>query len=106
MYTKNTLEISLLLAELMKKKTFVGSEIPRVQCTSHNAVITFYKLNTNLWLCSPCGPWPLFQFLNLYTVGRIPWTEDQPVGRSLPTYRTTQTQNKRTQTSMPQVGFK
>jgi hypothetical protein len=29
----------------------------------------------------------------------------QPVARSLPTHRTTQTQNKRTQTSMPQVGF-
>jgi DICT domain-containing protein len=30
---------------------------------------------------------------------------DQPVARSLPTHRTTQTQNKRTQTSMPRVGF-
>jgi hypothetical protein len=30
---------------------------------------------------------------------------DQPVARPLPTHRTTQTQNKRTQTSMPQVGF-
>jgi hypothetical protein len=28
-----------------------------------------------------------------------------PVARPLPTYRTTQTQNKRTQTSMPGVGF-
>jgi hypothetical protein len=49
-----------------------------------------------LWLCSPCEPWPLFQFLNLYTVCRNPWTGDQPVARSLPTHRTTQTQNKRT----------
>jgi hypothetical protein len=47
------------------------------------------------------GPWPLFQFLNPYTVGRTPWTGDQPVARPLPT----QTQNKRTQTSMPWVGF-
>jgi hypothetical protein len=46
-----------------------------------------------------------FQFLNLYTVGRTPWTGDQPVARALPTHRTTQTQNKRTQTSMPRVGF-
>jgi hypothetical protein len=29
---------------------------------------------------------------------------DQPVGRPLPAHRTAQTQNKRTQTSMPQVG--
>jgi hypothetical protein len=37
-----------------------------------------------------------FQFLNLYTVGRTPWTGDQPVSRSLPTHTTTQTRNKRT----------
>jgi hypothetical protein len=31
---------------------------------------------------------------------------DQPVARPLPTHRTTQKQNKLTQTSMPPVGFK
>jgi hypothetical protein len=46
-----------------------------------------------------------FSFLILYTVGRTPWTGDQPVASSLPTHRTTQTQNKRRQTSMPRVGF-
>jgi hypothetical protein len=55
-----------------------------------------------LWLYSPCGPWPIFQSLNLYST---PWTGDQPVARPLPTHRTTQTENKRTQTSMPRVGF-
>jgi hypothetical protein len=40
-----------------------------------------------------------FGFLILYTVGMTPWTGDQPVARPLPT------QNKRTQTSMPSVGF-
>jgi hypothetical protein len=30
---------------------------------------------------------------------------DQPVARTLPTHRTTQTQNKDTQTSKPRVGF-
>jgi hypothetical protein len=34
-----------------------------------------------------------------------PWMEDQPVTRILPAHRTAQTQNKRTQTSMPQMGF-
>jgi hypothetical protein len=48
-------------------------------------------------------PWTLFQFLNLYTFGKIPWTGDQPVARPLSANRTTQTQNKRTQTSMPRV---
>jgi hypothetical protein len=52
------------------------------------------------------GPWPLLQFRNLfYTDGRTPWTSDQPVARPLPTHRTTQTQNKRTQTSMLWVEF-
>jgi hypothetical protein len=36
-----------------------------------------------------------FSFLILYTVGRTPWTGDQPVARPLPTHRTTQTKNKR-----------
>jgi hypothetical protein len=51
------------------------------------------------------GPWPLFSFLIVFTVGRTPWTGDQPVARPLRIHRTTQTQNKRTQTSMPGVGF-
>jgi hypothetical protein len=42
-----------------------------------------------------------FQFLNLCTVGRTPWTGDQPVARPLPTHMITQTQNKRTQYRHP-----
>jgi hypothetical protein len=62
-------------------------------------------LSIYLWLYSPCVLWQLFQFFNLHTVGRTPWTGDQPVARLLPTHRTTQTQNKRIQTSMPRVRF-
>jgi hypothetical protein len=51
------------------------------------------------------GSWPLFKFLDFYTVGRTPWTGDQPVVRPLPKHGAAQTQYKRTQTSMPQVGF-
>jgi hypothetical protein len=52
------------------------------------------------------GPWPLFQFLHLYTVGTTPWTGDQPVVRPLPTHGTIQTQNKRNnKKSMPWVGI-
>jgi hypothetical protein len=58
-----------------------------------------------LRLYSPCGSWPLSQYLNLHTVGRTPWTGDRTVTRPLPTHRTTQTQNKRTQTPLPRVGF-
>jgi hypothetical protein len=32
-----------------------------------------------------------FQALNLYTIGRTPWTGDQLVARPPPTYRTAQT---------------
>jgi hypothetical protein len=46
-----------------------------------------------------------FSFLIPYTVGRTPWTGNQPVARPLLTHRTTQTKNKLTQTSMPRVGF-
>jgi hypothetical protein len=46
-----------------------------------------------------------FQLINLYTVGRTPWTGDKPVARPLPTHRRSQTQNKRTQISMLRVGF-
>jgi hypothetical protein len=51
------------------------------------------------------GPWPLFQFFNVYTVDRTPWTGDQSVATLPPTHRTTQTHNKRTQISMPRMGF-
>jgi hypothetical protein len=51
------------------------------------------------------GPLPLFQFLNLYRVGRILWAGDQPIARPLAIHRTTQTQNTSTQISVPCVGF-
>jgi hypothetical protein len=58
------------------------------------------------WLNSPLlGPGRFFSVLILYTVGRTPWTGDQPVARPLSIHRTAQTQNKRTQRSMPRVGF-
>jgi hypothetical protein len=51
-----------------------------------------------------------FSFFILYTVGykvgRTTWTGIQPIARPLSTHRTTQTDIKLTQTSMPWVGFK
>jgi hypothetical protein len=38
-------------------------------------------------------------------VGRTPWTGDQPVAGLLTTHRTTQTENIRTQTPIPPLGF-
>jgi hypothetical protein len=51
------------------------------------------------------GSWPFFSFLILYTVGRTPWTGDQPVARPLPAHIGQLKQSKRIQTSMPWVGF-
>jgi hypothetical protein len=59
-----------------------------------------------LWLYSPLlGLGRFFNFLNLYTVGRTSWTGDQHVARPLYLYTEQHKQNKRTQTSMPRVGF-
>jgi hypothetical protein len=44
------------------------------------------------------GPWPLFQFLNFYTVDRTVWAGDKPVAKPLAAHRTAQT-------SMPEVKF-
>jgi hypothetical protein len=61
----------------------------------------YYYYYYYYYYCSIALSWALaafFSFFILYTVRRtIPWTGDQPVARPLPTHRTTQTQNKRTQ---------
>jgi hypothetical protein len=68
--------------------------------------LSIYPSIIYLWLCSPLLDFGrFFSFLNFYTVGRTLWTGDQPVARPLPTHRKTQTQNKRTETSMPRVAF-
>jgi hypothetical protein len=51
------------------------------------------------------GSWPLFQFHDVFTVGRTPWNGDQPVIRPLPAHRTPQAQNILTQTSMRRMEF-
>jgi hypothetical protein len=48
------------------------------------------------WVYSPCGPWPVFQSLNLYKVGRTPWTGDQSFARPTRTHGTTQIQKTQT----------
>jgi hypothetical protein len=56
-------------------------------------------------LQSCCWTFAAFISLIFYTVGRSPWTGDQPVSRPLSIHTGQHKQNKRTQTSMPQVGF-
>jgi hypothetical protein len=65
-----------------------------------------FQRTVYLLLYSPfAGLRPLFRFFIFYTDDRIPWTGAQPIARPLPTRRTTQTQNKRIETSMPRMGF-
>jgi hypothetical protein len=76
------------------------------QVTSLNMINLSIYLSIYLWLYSPfLDLGRFFQFLILYTFGRTPWTGDQPVPRPLPTHKTTQIQNKRTQTTVTQVGL-
>jgi hypothetical protein len=51
------------------------------------------------------GPWTLFQVLKLFTQSVGPFGGDQTVARPLHAYRSAQSQNIRTETSMSQVGF-
>jgi hypothetical protein len=88
----------------MIKLIMRGSQMKTGQKPSH--IISIYLsvslslcVYVYIWLYSPCRPWPFFHFLNLYAVGRTPWTGDQPVAGPLPTHRTTQTQNKSIQTA-------
>jgi hypothetical protein len=84
----------------------VDGHILRVYTRNRMQSIKSVRLPIHLWLYSPLlNLGPFFSFLILYRVGRTPWTGDRPVARPLPTHRTKQTQNKRTQTSMLSLGF-
>jgi hypothetical protein len=119
-------QIYLVCAALNVRRNLFGTTkyIP-IQCNVQNMKLIMYtflssillfpssylsvrpsvRLSIYLWVYSPCGSWPPFQFLNLYTFGRTPWTGDQPVAKPLLAQRTTQTQIKSRGTSMPRVGF-
>jgi hypothetical protein len=59
----------------------------------NNTGILLLLLLLLLWLYSPLlGLGHFYSVLSLYTIGRTPWTGDQPVARPLPTHRTTQTE--------------
>jgi hypothetical protein len=77
------------------KKTTKSDGSRREVANSLHCVPTY--VTVYLWLRNPsldlCR---FFSFLFPYTVGRTPWTGDQPVARPLPTHMTTETQNKPT----------
>jgi hypothetical protein len=70
--------------------------------------ILFVNQNFVIYFPSLYNPLDLaryFSYLIVYTIGRTPWTREQPIARLLPRHRTTKSQNKRTQTSMTRVEF-
>jgi hypothetical protein len=66
-------------------------------------LIFFSSSYSTLWTLLPFwGIRLIFQFLDHFTDGRIPWTGDQLVARPLPIYRITQTQ-KNAHTHTPNI---
>jgi hypothetical protein len=77
---------------------------PYVSARNSRATHSIYiYISIYLWFYSPCGTCPPFQFRNLYTFDRTPWTGDQPVARPSPTHKKIQKQNQHTQTSMTTI---
>jgi hypothetical protein len=103
------LRVRGLLVAIVRKLFLFGDAVTRVVFHSfiHLFIHSFHSYSCcSLWSIGHL--WDVsfhFSFLIQYTVGRTPWTEDQPIARPLPTHSTTQTQNKCTQTSIPWVGF-
>jgi hypothetical protein len=102
--------ITLVLRLICSKISYINVFILHicVECGNSTIIVVCKLLFFSLALQPSFGPWPTsmklsvsLQFTKSQTVGRTPWMGDQLVARPLPTLRTTQTQNKRTQTSMP-----
>jgi hypothetical protein len=63
-------------------------------------------LSIYLWLYSPLlGLGRFFRFMIFYIVSTTPRTMNQPAAMTLPAHKSAQTQNKRKQTYIAQVGF-
>jgi hypothetical protein len=77
----------------------VHPSVVLARSTKAHITVYLYLALEPLWISA------FFSFLIIYTVGRTPWTGDEPVARLLPIHRITQTQKKRIQTSTPRVGF-
>jgi hypothetical protein len=90
-------DVSQFLSFYVSKDYMSYSWHSRSNCVASwhkNNYTKLIYLSVYLWLCRPFGPWPLFSFFIFYTVGRTPWTGDQPVARQLPAHGTPQSQNK------------
>jgi hypothetical protein len=99
----------IMSSEPISTLYFINTPISNTN-TAASQMLLLYWLNYG-YICLSMALQPFvglgrfYSFLMFYTVGMTPWMGDQPVARPLPAHRTAQTQNKRTQTSIPQVGF-
>jgi hypothetical protein len=99
-------QATIITAQRKRKSSILKPSRIILSILMFSTMLSDNYLSIYLWLYSPlldlgC----FFSFLIFYTVSRTPWMGDQPVARPMPAHRTAQTQNKHTQTSMPQVGF-
>jgi hypothetical protein len=100
---------------MSKKSIFVGTNALNPGNYMHKRDITTLRhrssvlplhSSVSLQALQPfLGPWPLFQFLDVFTRTVSLWTSDHLVARLLPTNKTAYTKHKHIQTSLPQVGF-
>jgi hypothetical protein len=103
--------LTLLISLRSEIESNVATECHLSVCLSVYLSCLSIYLPTYLYVYLICGSTALvdlgrfFSFLILYTVGSTLLAGDQPVTRPLPTHRAIQTQNKRTQTSVPRVRF-
>jgi hypothetical protein len=109
-FNGHTLKLHVVILHLMHYWT-VNQHLLLNTAKFHTPIINsrperkfLYLSSIYLCLYSPYGPWPLFQFLNLYAISRTPWMGDQPIARRY-LHTEQHKQNKRAETSMPRVGF-
>jgi hypothetical protein len=71
----------------MQFHKFLELEIKALHIHSHIYYYYYYSFTAHCWALAS-----FLSFLSLYTVGKAPRMEDQPVARPLPKQRTTQTE--------------
>jgi hypothetical protein len=65
--------------------------------------VTSHPHNFFLMTLQPLWTLAAFQFSDLFTIGRTPWTSDQLIARPLPKHRREQTQNKHIRVYTPNI---
>jgi hypothetical protein len=77
------------VTSLLSSPNIYGLGLPLQYLSSYDGEYFIHSfIHSSVALQPFVGPWPLLQFRNLvYTVGRTPWTSDQPVTRPPSTHR-------------------